>query len=505
MIYTITKNSLQLFFIIFSSFLFAQNADIKEIDALLMKCFNSRAKYNNIDALQYAKQASNLAEKTGNSERKAKSYYEMALLTLTPELQKQSLIFTNKAYEEPYTKQNIPLQARIKELKFYNYSMLGLTSQSMKELFGAVKLLENRTDGDSERTITSIYGNIGNYYQTENKLDSAAYYYKKIYNLVKGFSKEIQAIRLPECYLAMGDVFRERKMQDSALYYYQKSYQFKIKHKNPSVFMEYICFGDYYKAEKENQKALNFYLKSLDNIKESKVNIEPYLFVYEEISSIYGILGNKQLQNEYQEKYNQKIRDANELKIKNTEKALNIILKDNESQLKESQKRIYLWISLCVLALFISLLFIYRTLRNKLKQKESEINQVTTHLEQKEKIISEKNEETKELQQKINDAYNEVINLAQNNDPAFYFRFLEVYPEFQTKMLKEFPGLRNSELILCAYTYLGFTIKDVAEYTYKSVNTVRNRKQNLRKKFNIPTEQDMGIWLRELINPNQEN
>jgi DNA-binding NarL/FixJ family response regulator len=61
------------------------------------------------------------------------------------------------------------------------------------------------------------------------------------------------------------------------------------------------------------------------------------------------------------------------------------------------------------------------------------------------------------------------------------------------------PGLRTSELILCAYTFLGFNIKDIADYTFKSVNTIRNRKQNLRKKFGLSGEQDMGIWLRNLI------
>ena len=125
-------------------------------------------------------------------------------------------------------------------------------------------------------------------------------------------------------------------------------------------------------------------------------------------------------------------------------------------------------------------------------------DRVQTTLQEKDEIITQKGVETKELQQKVNDSYTEVIELAKNHDPSFYFRFQEVYPDFQKKLLEYSPGLRTSELILCAYTFLGFTVKDIAMYTFKSVNTVRNRKQNLRKKFNIPTEQDMGIWLRKL-------
>jgi len=126
------------------------------------------------------------------------------------------------------------------------------------------------------------------------------------------------------------------------------------------------------------------------------------------------------------------------------------------------------------------------------------IKETTNSLQDKEKIIYQKSSETQELQQKVNDSYSDFVELAKKNDPSFYFRFQEVYPEFQKKLLEQSPNLRTSELILCAYTFLGFTIKDIAEYTFKSVNTIRNRKQSLRKKFGIQSEEDMGIWLRNL-------
>lgn len=189
---------------------------------------------------------------------------------------------------------------------------------------------------------------------------------------------------------------------------------------------------------------------------------------------------------------------------KNKKIALNTILKDKEEQYIIDEQRKKWWIFTGVIILIIIFIIVYFILRKNLRYKEKQISEVHISLEEKEKIITQNIYEKEELEMKINDAYNEVIELAKNNDPTFYFRFQEVYPEFQEKLLDYNSGLRTSELILCAYTFLGFSIKDVAEYTYKSIHTVRNRKQNLRKKFNIPTETDMGIWLRDLIKSKEE-
>ncbi|WP_312395014.1 hypothetical protein [Chryseobacterium sp.] len=214
------------------------------------------------------------------------------------------------------------------------------------------------------------------------------------------------------------------------------------------------------------------------------------------------MLNDQEKAEKYRTIFEERNSEDNELKKKNIEYVVSSIVKDKENELNNIQRKRYIWISLSILLILTPLLFIYRILRKKIKQKEEKISEVTTTLEQKEKVIFEKNIETKELKLKVNDTYNELIEFAKNNDPTFYFRFQEIYPEFHNTLLKHFPGLRNTELILCAYTFLGFSIKDIAEYTFKSVNTIRNRKQNLRKKFEVPTDQDMGIWLKNLIYPN---
>ncbi|SIR00112.1 hypothetical protein SAMN05880574_1481, partial [Chryseobacterium sp. RU37D] len=282
--------------------------------------------------------------------------------------------------------------------------------------------------------------------------------------------------------------------------HYKKSYGVKLKYKDPILFIEYMIFGNYYKNHKKYDLALAYYLESVENIKQHSINIAPFNSLYKNISEIYEILGDKTKQKEYENLYINKENQIAEERSKSMDYALNVIIDDEENKYKTHKRKKNTWISAGVLFLILILITFYYFLRKNLKHKETLITAVNSTLQEKEEIISKKTIETEELQLKVNDTYNEVIELAKKNDTQFYTRFQEIYPFFQDKLLEYSPGLRTSELILCAYTFLGFSIKDIAEYTSKSINTVRNRKQNLRKKFIIPTEQDMGIWLRDLTN-----
>ena len=129
----------------------------------------------------------------------------------------------------------------------------------------------------------------------------------------------------------------------------------------------------------------------------------------------------------------------------------------------------------------------------KIKQKNT-----LQELKIKEDIISRKEEQTKELEQKVNSSFQEIIDLAKENHPNFYTRFQEVYPTFQKKLLAIDSTLQNSELILLAYIYLNFETKEIANYLFKAPKTIQNRKHHLRKKLQIPSSEDIAVWLKTL-------
>ncbi|MET3538830.1 tetratricopeptide repeat protein [Chryseobacterium limigenitum] len=493
------RNTLFIFFILFSNLMASQDSQLTKIDKLLKQAQKSHTEYRDFEELKLAKEAHILAEKTNNSKLISESCYILARALCSLELQKESLYYIQKASKQKFIKQTPILQAKLNELKSYNYYRLSLKSQSSAELYKILDLLKGNNDYPSVTIIFRTYDNIANHYFDENQLDSAFIYY--------GLStKELE--KLPEnrfhnvfCehYISLGNAFLKRRNADSALYYFKKSYELKLKHKDPILFAQYMVFGSYYDDQKQYEKALELYLKAIENMKKHSVNTIPFNFMNKKISDLYGILGDKNKQNEFAELYSKKEDQLSLEKNRNIDYAMNIILIDKKNEYISTQQKKYAWIFIGI-SIFITIsLFVYGILRNNLRHKETTISEFTNTLKEKEKTILKKNVETEELQLKVNNAYAEIIELAKNNNPSFYFRFQEVYPEFQRKLLEHSPNLRTSELILCAYIYLGFTIKDIAEYTFKSVNTIRNRKQNLRKKFSIQTEKDMGIWLRNLM------
>lgn len=96
-----------------------------------------------------------------------------------------------------------------------------------------------------------------------------------------------------------------------------------------------------------------------------------------------------------------------------------------------------------------------------------------------------------------NGLFNEVILLAKQNSPEFLTRFNDYNPHFTEKLLK-ISNLKSSEIRFCAYLYLNFSTKDIAEYTHTSVRTVQTKKYNLRKKLSIPSDVDIYLWFSDL-------
>ncbi len=104
----------------------------------------------------------------------------------------------------------------------------------------------------------------------------------------------------------------------------------------------------------------------------------------------------------------------------------------------------------------------------------------------------------RQLNETTQDNIKLVMEMAMNNDVAFIPYFKQVFPDFYNKLIALNPNMSNEEFKLCAMLRLGFTTKDIAEYTYLSVRTVQGRKNRLRKSFDIPSETDLYYWI-ELI------
>ncbi|WP_412850522.1 helix-turn-helix transcriptional regulator [Chryseobacterium sp. PMSZPI] len=116
------------------------------------------------------------------------------------------------------------------------------------------------------------------------------------------------------------------------------------------------------------------------------------------------------------------------------------------------------------------------------------------------RLHAEKEERDKEFQilkSRINDAFEEVVMLAKNNDERFTTRFMEVYPERTQKINTTFPNISDKDFKLCALLYFNFTNKEIAKYLSIEVKTVESQKYRLRKKYDIPAGKDIMEWMND--------
>lgn len=201
---------------------------------------------------------------------------------------------------------------------------------------------------------------------------------------------------------------------------------------------------------------------------------------------MYAEIGDKKKHEEFQKRYTAK-RDAEKInKNKSMEKAISIILNNQKEEFLHSRDRVITISVFCGVILLMLLYMMYRKTQKHKKQFDLDLHQT---------------EETiKHLKHQVNESFEEVVHLAKNNSHQFWSRFQEVYPDFLEKMLAINPHLRTSELTNCAYIYLGFSTKEIAEYTFKYPKTIENNRYNLRKKLFLTKHVDLAVYIREYIN-----
>ncbi|PRB00596.1 hypothetical protein CQ046_18295 [Chryseobacterium sp. MYb7] len=92
-------------------------------------------------------------------------------------------------------------------------------------------------------------------------------------------------------------------------------------------------------------------------------------------------------------------------------------------------------------------------------------------------------------------AKEELIILGKKDAPEFTMKFKEAYPKLNEKLIQIQPNLVNTEIAFCAYLKLNFTTKEIATFIGVTPRAVQIRKNRLRKKLNIPSGEDIYLWM----------
>jgi hypothetical protein len=161
--------------------------------------------------------------------------------------------------------------------------------------------------------------------------------------------------------------------------------------------------------------------------------------------------------------------------------------------------KFYVAASFLLLAFALSLILFIDQLNKAevLLRRESELSVLTAQRKIDELLKKIMRDEDRHSPAKV-DELKEIVQLAVNNNPAFLTKFNEFDPEFGKNLLNMAPNLVASEIEFCAMLRLNFETKEIARYTKASVRSAEGKKYRIRKKLNIPSDQDINVWMTRI-------
>ncbi len=477
----------------FSTFVSAQDR-YREIDSLLDASTLEYENYDTQKSIDLAKQALKKAERLKISQAIAEANYNIARGLGDIGKHEESFSYIEKAEKEDFARKNNLFRAKLREIAATNYMTLSMYPQAVKEFHKTLQLTSHYENDSFAKMIRGrTYGNLYVTYHDIGNLDSAYYYLDREIKSLKDLEEAEIYSYLSLSYLDYGLIYiEEEKNLDSAQYYFQKSLYLLEKYEDPFKQDVFRALGDLYYEKKEYDKSLNYYLESQKILNKIDFFDPSYTYILKRISDIYKYRKNFELEQLYLDKYIALKDSLSESKIDAVGKIVNDLLKKQEKSEGEARSKTYLIIcSVFLISAAAVLVTIYFYRKKQRQEKEA--------LSNKEKLLIKKENENQILKQQLNVAFDEVVQLAKMNDPSFLSRFMEVYPEFTGKLKETYPTLQSSELTFCAMLFLNFSSKDIAEFTFVTPKAVQNRKNRLRKKLNIPSEEDLNIWMQKLL------
>lgn len=469
--------------ILFSIFTFSQTTK-EEIDSLLTNV-NPQLKFK-LTTAQSIKWNEDIIDKSNKL-----NYDKGAILGY---INIANILWINSRYEESIKYLDIALAKAEKKKEDFSllgkiymeyaqiYNSMDLNDIAMEKSDLAIKYFKKQNFKSKKQLLAYAYGSQAVYLFEANKNEEA------LQRLHKAISNVPYVTDLCNIAYYYTDI---KYNEDSAQHYLNKSFELlKISDANTDAQLaEVFRFQGNLEFKKGDlKKSETSYLKSEQLTEKSKLeNLYLKFELFKSLMNVYGKLNQTDKVKEYQEKYNKVKKKLDENVNKGVSHSMKNLMKNNESEKKRAnrQTQIIIIISLFVI-LFVSIsLFIIK--RNK------------KLISSKTKALSEKTIESEELKVKLDESLDELLHLARKNDTAFLIKFEKVYPNFSNNLLAVNPALVNSEILFCALLTLNFSNKELAKFTFTLTKTIENRKTRIRKRLNIPLDENINLWMKRFL------
>ena len=298
---------------------------------------------------------------------------------------------------------------------------------------------------------------------------------------------------LADTYVNLGIVYFSLKENELGEYYLKMGHDLAVQTQQHSLItLSSERLSNFYKRKQMFDKALDYYVVFKQN--------SDSLFNEDNVKKLTQL--------EMQHQYESRLRDAelNQLVADQKRKRLNLI---------------YFVLSIGLLLILIIVLLLLRLEKNKKKKVEIEKNRLTEKLDHTNKELTtyvmyllRKNEFILSIIEKLKKArldakpenkiiIAELISELKSNTESlsweeFELRFQEVHTDFYDRLRQKFPDLSANEIRLCAFFRLNMTTKEIAAITYQSLNSIKVARYRLRKKLQLPQDENLIKFFSQL-------
>jgi len=377
-----------------------------------------------------------------------------------------------------------------KGLCYWRLGFYKEAEQTLKSAIPITKTINNKED--MHRYLAGIYTDLALNYQHMGNIKAKEFWGKKSYAESMQLEKSSKYSWIFVIATSIrGNSFTLRKQYDSAEFYLKKALILADQCTNyQALWVTNSQAGDLYYAKKEFSRSA-FYYKKAVNVANQIKYAKGLKDAYAGLAKVYTALNKPTEAAKYFERSNKLGDSLARLDKAAIKTPLNYIVKSKEQQLTANKSR-YFRIILLICILFIiaacAVFFYRRRLKKEIKLSKEKMDELLRKMDlDQDKQSPSKIEELKEI-----------VQLAVNNNPAFFAKYNEFDPEFSKKLLNIAPNLVATEMEFCMLLKLNFETKEIARYTKISVRTVEGKKHRIRKKLNIPSNQDINIWMNHI-------
>lgn len=384
------------------------------------------------------------------------------------------LVIACKAFQKKAEQYNIANSVAMSHVYLAEtFSINGLHDRGIAELNKALAALDKAKKKDLKYIYTkaNVLISQGNIYNDKGEPKKAA---ENLLKAIKSYndlddSNEIRKVNYLN-YANLASIYAEIDL-DSAAYFVEQSISLKpdsYPDNDRMMGLNYLVSGKVFNHKKDYNKALEYFLKAED-ISTKRGEVLNITELYECIIGVYTNLNNNVLA----DKYKQKLKEQELTTLKSKYDSLHKVLSTPVAKASFFEKN-SIWLLPLAFALVTATgLIVYRKGRRKNNSHENNLPD-------------------------IEDKYESMVELIKKDDPAYFFLFEELYPDFKPKILRMEPNISRAEMEFCTLLKLNLSTKKIAQLKFLEVRTVQNKKYKIRKKLNIPQEADIYNWFAKV-------